>query len=49
MPTLAAGPLTAVTVLVSPVSTSVSLVSTLPVADGSPANGGVARIDARPR
>ena len=39
VPTLAAEPLTSETVLVSPVSTSVSLVSTLPVADGSPANG----------
>ena len=35
-PTFSAEPFTAVTVLLSPVSTSVSLVSTLPAADGSP-------------
>ena len=38
-PTFSAKPATAVTVLLSPLSTSVSLVSTLPAAEGSPANG----------
>ena len=38
-PTLTADPLTADTVSVSPLSTSVSLVSTLPAAEGSPGNG----------
>src|SRR4051812_48873709 len=38
-PTLAARPFTALTILIAPVSTSVSFVSTLPLAVGSPARG----------
>ena len=40
LPTMSAKPLTAATVRTWPLSTSVSLVRTLPVAVGSPAKGG---------